>query len=78
LTIFVCGSVSLNLETSGNHWVLEHENVVGGAFPQIRIQVQHPVEQVTYEQVGCKVKVRLTLGQLSSALLFTCDKQFTK
>ena len=46
----------LNLETDGNHLVPGQENMVDGAFLQIRIQVQHLVQHVTGEQVHCHAK----------------------
>jgi len=47
------------------------ENMVGGTFPLKPIQAQQPVQNVTVHR--CIV---MQNSQLSSALLFTCDKQF--
>ena len=46
----------LNLEVDGNHLVPGQENMVDGAFLQIRIQVQQLVQHVTGEQVHCRAK----------------------
>jgi len=52
--------------------------MVDGTFLQIHIQVQRLVQHVTCEQMHCRAKVGVHLGQLSSALLFNCDKHFAK
>jgi len=56
------------LEIDGNHLVPDQENMLDGAFLQIRIQVMQPVQHATTdEQVHCRAKVTAPVTTLLAA-----------